>query len=232
MRSPVDTVKGRIVDYDPRTQEVTIKARYTDWDLMVKREYKECLIQMIDGRQLSNKQRKACYAILRAISDFSGMAMDRTKELMKIKFLVDELQETADKIFSLSNAPMSLVCAFQRYLIRFVVDWEVPCKFPLLNYIDDFGDFLYACLIKKRCFICGQKADLHHVDHVGMGFDRDEIIHEGMEVLPCCRGHHAIAHTIGERAFLEKYHIDKGIILDKQLCKIYGLKAQKEEEDA
>ena len=30
MKTPVDTVKGRIVDYDERTGEVTIKAVYDD----------------------------------------------------------------------------------------------------------------------------------------------------------------------------------------------------------
>jgi len=228
MKSPIDTVKGRIVDYDPRTQELTIKARYDDWHMMTKREYKECLVQMLDSRPLSDKQRKACYALIREISDFTGMGMDPAKEYLKLKFLAEDLQETADKIFSLSNAPMSLVCSFQRFLVRFILDWDIPCNFPLLDYVDDISDYLYACLVKKKCFICGGHADLHHVDHVGAGRNREEIIHEGMEVLPACRGHHIIAHTIGERAFLERYHIPHGIILDKKLCKIYDLKTNKE----
>ena len=37
MKSPVDIVDGRIVDYDPRTQELIIKARYTDYPMMIKR---------------------------------------------------------------------------------------------------------------------------------------------------------------------------------------------------
>ena len=77
-------------------------------------------------------------------------------------------------------------------------------------------------------------ADLHHEDAVGAGRDRTEIIHEGMEVLPLCRCHHTESHTVGDLSFKKKYHIERGIILDKKLCKIYGLKAKKEElrEDA
>ena len=52
MKSPIDIIRGRIVDYDPRTSEVTIKAVYPDWPMMVKREYRDCNIQMIDGRPL------------------------------------------------------------------------------------------------------------------------------------------------------------------------------------
>lgn len=31
MKTPVDTIKGRIVGYDERTQELLIRAHYDDW---------------------------------------------------------------------------------------------------------------------------------------------------------------------------------------------------------
>lgn len=226
MKSPVDVVKGKIVDIDEHGI-VTIKAYYDDWYTLVKREYSECYVQMIDGRPLSDKQRRACYALLKEIADFTGMGTDSTKEYMKLKFLAEDLGETADALFSLSNAPMSLVCAFQRFLVRFILDWDIPTKFPLLELVDDVPDFIYGCLVSKKCAICGRPSDLHHVDHVGIGRDRDEIIHEGMEVLPLCRKHHQEAHTIGQQKFNGKYHIERGIKLDKALCKLYGLKEEK-----
>lgn len=228
MKSPIDVVKGQIVGYDPKTQELTIKARYPDWPMLVKREYSTCNVQLIDGRPLSDKQRKTCYALIRAISDFTGMGLDPAKEYLKIKFLTEDMEQTADQIFSLSNAPMSLVCAFQRFLVHFVLDWDIPCNFPLLDFVDDTQDYIYFCLVKKKCCICGQDADLHHEDAVGAGRNREEIIHEGMEALPLCRCHHTERHAIGDRAFKERYHIERGIILDKKLCRIYGLKTKKE----
>ena len=229
MKSPIDVVKGHIVDYNPETQELTIKARYPDWPMLVKREYSDCNIQLIDGRPLSDRQRKTCYALIRAISDYTGMGLDPAKEYLKIKFLTEDMEQTADQIFSLANAPMSLVCAFQRFLVHFVLDWDIPCNFPLLDFADDTQDYIYFCLVKKKCCICGQAADLHHEDAVGAGRNREEIIHEGMEVLPLCRCHHTERHTIGDRVFSERYHIERGIILDKKLCRLYGLKAKKEE---
>ena len=228
MRSPVDTVKARIVGYDERRQELLIRAPWDDVFTMTKREFKECLVQPIDSRPLSDKQRKACYAMLREISDYTGMGPDPTKEYMKLKFMVEELQETGDKIFSLSNAPMSLVCAFQRFLVRFILDWDIPCNFPLLNFVDDVADYVYACLLNKKCCVCGRHADLHHTDHVGMGRDRDEIVHEGMMALPLCREHHTECHTIGQKTFEDKYHLIHGIELDKTLCRIYKLKRRKD----
>lgn len=224
MRSPNETVKGRIVGYDERKGELLIRAPYDDFYTMTKREFKECLVQPIDSRPLSDKQRRACYALLREISDFTGMGADPTKEYMKLKFMVEDLQDTGDKIFSLSDAPMSLVCAFQRFLVRFILDWDIPCRFPLLNFVDDVADYVYACLVNKKCCVCGKRADLHHVDHVGMGRDRDEIIHEGMKALPLCRDHHGECHIIGQKTFEDKYHLNHGIEIDKTICRIYGLK--------
>lgn len=228
MKTPVDTVKGKIVGYDERTQELLIRARYDDWYTMTKREYRECLVQPLDSRPLSDRQRKMCYALLREISDYTGQDVHSAKEYLKLRFLADDFGETADRIFSLSNAPMSLVCAFQRYLVRFIVEYDIPCRVPLLEYVDDVPDYIYACLIAKKCCITGRPAELHHIDRVGMGRDRDDIIHEGMEVLPLCREMHQEAHTMSDREFFDKYHLPGGVVMDKTLCRIYKVKAHKE----
>ena len=232
MKTPVDTVKGRIVGYDERTQELLIRARYDDWYTMTKRGYKECLVQPIDSRPLSDRQRKMCHALIGEISDYTGQGKHSTKQYMKIRFLADDFGETADRIFSLSNAPMSLVCAFQRYLVRFMVEFDIPSQKSLLEYVDDVPDYIYACLIAKKCCITGRPADLHHVHRIGMGRDRDDIIHEGMEVLPLCRELHQEAHTMSDREFFEKYHLPGGVVMDKTLCRIYKVKAKREVRQA
>lgn len=228
MKTPIDIAKGRIVGYDERRGELLIRAPYDDYHTLTKRDYKDCTIQLIDSRPLSDKQRRACYAMLGEIAEYSGVSKGQAKELMKIKFLADELQETADKIFSLSNAPMSLVCAFQRFLVHFTIEWDIPCHFSLLDMVDDVGDYIYSCLVNKKCCICGKRADLHHVDRVGAGRNRDEIIHEGMRVQPLCREHHTEVHSIGQQTFNDKWHLTDGIVVDKTIAKIYRLKTNKE----
>lgn len=231
MKTPVDTARGRIVGYDERRQELLVRVPYDDWQTMTKREYKSCLVQLIDSRPLSDKQRRTCYALIGAISDHTGMGKDPTKEYMKLKFLLEDLEGTADQIFSLANAPMSLVCAFQRFLVRFILDWDIPTKFSLLDMVDDVPDYIYACLISKKCVCCGRPADLHHVDRIGMGRDRTDILHEGLEALPLCREHHGENHNTSDREFFEKYHLPGGIVLDKTLCRIWKLKARKENNE-
>ena len=182
---------------------------------------------MIDSRPLSAQQRKCCYALIRAIARWSGYDEKSMKEILKIDFWAGELLETADRIFSLSNAPMSIVCAFQTWLVKFIVENDIPTDRPLLDFVDDTESYIYACLANKKCAICGKHADLHHVESVGMGRSRDEIIHEGMLVLPLCREHHTEVHMIGRDTFLEKYHLHGGVPADRTICKIYGLKTKK-----
>lgn len=228
MKSPVDTVVGRITDYDPKSMELTIKAKYDDWFTLSKREYQKCLVQLVDSRPLSDKQRRACYALIREIADYSGMGSEEAKQWMKIKFLTEDLEGTADRIFSLSNASMSLVAAFQGFLIDLILAWNIPTRFPLIDMVDDIERYIYGCLAHKVCCVCGKPSDLHHVTAVGAGRDRRKIIHEGMIALPLCREHHTEVHTIGMTAFNERYHTGTGIPLDKALCKVYGLKKKGE----
>lgn len=187
---------------------------------------RECYVDFIDSRKLSNEQRRMCYSLINAIAEWSGSTTDEVKEAFKIEFWADKVDTLADKIFSLSNAPMSLVAAFQKFLIRFILENDVPLKFSLLDFVDDTRDYVYQCLIHKKCCICGRRADLHHLNGstVGMGNDRNNISHIGLEAMSLCRAHHNEIHQIGQNDFYGKYHLDGGIEIDKTIARIYSLK--------
>lgn len=227
MADIIDKVRGRIVDYDERRGEIIIRAPYTDFPALCRREYKEVDIVLIDSRPLSAAQRRNCYAMIREIATWSGDTPESVKGALKLDFWCGELLQISDRLFSLSDAPMSVVAAFQKWLARFIVRNDVPTRRPMLDYVDDVTDYVYACLVEKKCPICGKKADLHHVTAIGAGRNRDTIIHEGMEVLPLCREHHEEIHTTGKAEFFKKYHLSGGITCDKTICRIYGLKRKK-----
>ena len=222
MREVMETVRGKITSYNPETGEMVIKAYYPDWQTALKREYKEVKLEMVDSRPLSSKQRNACYAMLGEIAEFCGISKAEAKDLAKIEFLSSELGRTADSIFSLSDGAMSLVCAFQRFLVRFIVDHSIPCSHRLLDWVDDIPDYIYGCLLNKRCCVCGKPADLHHWDRVGAGNNRLRISHIGLKAEPLCREHHTECHNIGQEAFDSLYHIEP-VEIDKAIAKIYGL---------
>lgn len=215
-------IKGKILDI--REDGMAVIIAPIDLFKATHQEVKECYVDYIDSRSLSGQQRRMCYALINAIADWSGSTADEVKEAFKIEFWADKIDTLADKIFSLANAPMSLVAAFQKFLIRFIIENDVPVKFSLLDYVDDTKDYVYQCLIHKKCCICGRKADLHHIDTIGMGNDRNEVQHLGREVMSLCRLHHGEYHTIGKSEFLDRYHIDGGIEADKTILRIYKLK--------
>ena len=194
----------------------------------IKQEIKECYIDFIDSRNLSDKQRRFCYSLINSIAEWSGSSTQDIKEVFKLEFWADKIDTLADKVFSLANAPMSLVAEFQRFLINFILENDVPVKRPLLEYVDDIDHYVYMCLIHKKCAICGKKAELHHIDTVGIGNDRTEIDHIGKEAISLCRVHHKEYHDIGKQSFFEKYHLNGGVKIDKTICKIYNLKHKKE----
>lgn len=227
MKPATETLTGVITGYDEKRGGINIFLPYSDWPVLIKRGYSKCLVQLKDERPLSHKQRNACYALLNAIADWSGMDRNETKEYFKLKYLADDIMETGEKIFSLANAPMSLVCGFQRFIVDFIISNDVPCNFDILQFVDDIPSYLYSCLAHKKCAICGRKADLHHsTEKVGMGRNRDEIDHLGMDVQPLCREHHEESHMLGQKTFDEKYHLCS-VPLDKTLCVLYGLKIKK-----
>lgn len=223
-----DVVRGKVVAERP-DGTVLIVAPITDRVRFDRQKVREYWVQPIDSRKLSDSQRRMCYALLGFIADYIGDSKESTKELFKLKFMADNLDELGDRIFSLSNAPMSLIARFQRFLVRFIIENGIQTTRPLIEYVDDVHDYVYYSLIHKKCAVCGRAAELHHVDRVGMGRDRTDILHEGMEALPLCRVHHAEAHTMPDAEFFEKYHLDGGVTLDKTLCRIYKLKSRKGE---
>lgn len=215
-------IKGKLIDIKENGKaivEVDI-----DFNKLTKQNVRECYVDFIDSRPLSEKQRKMCYALINAIAEWSGSSTQDIKEVFKLEFWADKIDTLAEKVFSLANAPMSLVAEFQRFLINFILENDVPVKRPLLEYVDDIDHYVYMCLIHKKCAICGKKAELHHIDSVGMGNDRTEISHEGKEAISLCRDHHSEYHKNGKQAFFEKYHLDNGIKIDKTILKIYGLR--------
>lgn len=215
-------LKGKVVGLS-EDGTATIKAQ-VPLAQFLHREVKEVYVDMIDSRPLSDKQRRMCYALVKAIADWAGNGSEEVKEAFKLDFWAERVDTLSDKIFSLSNAPMSLVAEFQRFLVAFILTHDVPTKRPLREYVDDIEAYTYLCLVRRRCAVCGRRAELHHIDAIGMGNDRAEVQHEGREVMSLCREHHTELHAVGKAEFMTKYHLDGGVPCDKTIMKIYGLR--------
>jgi hypothetical protein len=125
-------------------------------------------------------------------------------------------------LFHLSTATVSEARSFINMLIEIIVEYGIPTKEPLYTMCEDLPRYVYACAVNKKCCVCGRRAELHHCQSIGMGFNRREKPQLGNLILPLCREHHTEWHNIGGTAFGNKYHIEP-IELDKRLADVFGL---------
>lgn len=187
-----------------------------------------------DARSISPEQRRKAWALIGEISAAYGyLSAGDKKQLngdMKRKFLLermDELTAEAIKRFSLSDCDMTTARLYIDFLVAFCVEHSLPTHEPLVQYAEDINAYVYGCIMHHVCAVCRRPGELHHIDRVGMGRNRDEICHIGMECLPLCRGHHMEAHQHGDAALLEKYHLET-VTIDEKIARLYRLGRQGE----
>lgn len=215
-------VQGRITGADPHG--LTIRVPYDP--RFVTQQWDEVTVDIPDGRRISPEQRRKAYALMGEIADWAGMTPEDIKLTQKHDFVQKHLEGLHRELFSLSDCDMTTARLFVTYLIDFVLEFDVPLKVPLVTLCDDIHKAVYSCLMHKKCIICGKPCDLHHVDRVGMGRDRHDICHIGMECLPLCREHHQEAHQHGDKVLMDKYHLET-VQIDEKIARLYRLGRRK-----
>lgn len=191
-----------------------------------------------DRRLISPEQRRKAWALIGEIAAASGYLGQHDKEdlnaTLKAEFLrsrMDKLQAEAIRAFSLADVDMTTARLYIDWLVEFAVVNGIPTHQPLWELAEDIPAYVYACLMHRRCAVCGRKADLHHVTRVGMGGDREELCHIGMDCLPLCREHHMEAHQHGDGALLDRYHLEP-VKIDEKIARLYRLgKRRKRHEE-
>lgn len=175
-----------------------------------------------DNRCITSDQMRKAWALMGEIAAYQGETSKDVYREQSSAFTIKHLQTLQDGLFHLSTATVSTARAFINMLIEIIVEYGIPTKEPLTALCDDIEKYVYACLLNRKCAVCGAKTELHHVDQVGMGRNRREIDHLGMQCLPLCRKHHDEAHTIGKSAFMARYHLES-VAVDERIAKVYHL---------
>ena len=213
-----EIINGQIIGVDP--SGITVKIPYTNWERYTVRQYQEVRVELPDARARTAEQLRKAWAIMgdmtAQISGDKRNAADDVYRPLSADF-AQRAQETLQRrLFHLSDASVTEARDFISFLLDTCLEYEIPLSRPAAELTDDIQHYVYSCTVNRRCAVCGQRADLHHVDHVGMGRNRREIDHEGMRALPLCREHHNEAHTVSTDVFCEKYHLEP-IIIDKHI---------------
>lgn len=178
-----------------------------------------------DNRHITPEQRRKAWALMTEISVFQGQDKEDTYAEQRSTFTLKHLETLQDGLFHLSTATVTTARAFITMLVEIIIEYGIPTKEPLYGLCDDIERYVYACIMNKKCAVCGKKAEIHHCEGstVGMGRNRKTMVHLGLELMPLCREHHRECHDTGQTAFNNKYHLI-GIPADEKICKKAGLK--------
>ncbi len=188
---------------------------------ILKKQIKDCMVWLDDGRHISAKQRKKAYATINDMAAFTGYLPEEMKEWLKYEHIV----RTGGKYFSLSDCTMDTARAFINTMLDLALEMGVPLRDFGRNRTDDISHYLWACLKHKKCAVCGRDGEIHHVDAIGMGGDRREVDDSKHRKICLCRIHHTEAHTMGMGSFEEKYFVYGIEFVEEnhmQACKIWN----------
>lgn len=180
--------------------------------------------EVADLRKARASQRRLFFALLHDIAEFTMAPEDFLKTLFYTQYSI----YTAGKEISLSDNTKSSVSDANVLLdlvIDFMFEWHVPFKkgYELLPKEEEY--YLYQCCRHRVCTVCGNHADIHHVDVIGSGMDRTKVDHTKRHVMALCRVHHSIIEAIGANRFAQKYHVPvTGIKLDVETLKKIGVR--------
>ena len=175
-----------------------------------------------DSRNRTAEQNRKAWALMTEIADYQGQEKEATYREQALAFTDKFLEILQGRLFHLSTATVSEASAFITMLVEIIVENGIPTKEPLYQMCEDVEKYVYACLMNKKCCVCGKKADLHHVDQVGMGYNRDTKPQLGARVLPLCRVHHNEYHTLGKTEFESRYHVVP-VPMDRRIAGKYNI---------
>lgn len=189
---------------------------YIDWELA-------------DRRKMRVRQRRLFFALINDIVQWSVMPQEYVKDMFYLQYSAYTGKEIS--LADNSKTSVSDVNVLIDLVIDFMFEWNVPFKEGYKQLPREEQYFIYQCCRHRRCLVCGDYADIHHLDTVGMGMNRDHVDHTQKHVMPLCRTHHENYHQLGAEKFAELYHVPvNGIKLDAETLKKLGVKGNYESQ--
>lgn len=177
-------------------------------------------IRIDDGRAITADQRKKIFATVKDIAVYTG----DNPEYIRGILLYDYCAKTGEMPFSLSNCSVSQARDYLSHIIDFVLEWNIPLTGLGIDRTEDVDRYLYSCIKFRRCAITGQaNADIHHIDAVGMGGNRNQVDHSQLRLIALSRKWHNRVHEQGGQEIFDKYKI-YGIKVDTATLKHIGIK--------
>ena len=183
-----------------------------------------------DENGVSAQQRKFAFALLHDIwwSQVGGYWIETPETVKQHFYAMYEYYNSLDfGEFSLSAAKGTKTDTnqFINMLLDYAAIHDISLSVKPLNELEpqEIARWEYRCLMEKMCVVCGKKpSDLHHLDTVGSGVNRQHTNHLGHRAVQLCREHHNLAHSLGIETFMQRFKIN-GIKIDEKIALAHGL---------
>ncbi|QBO35407.1 hypothetical protein EQG49_02470 [Periweissella cryptocerci] len=195
--------------------------------------HNEVMLLVDDRRGHTPEQHRKIFAIVGDFAKWSGEDLETERFFLTIDFL----QESGIEPFSLSykseeQASVTVAKQFINWLLDRAIAWNVPLHERPSELTDDIYSAMLMGLKHRSCVICGEHADIHHVDVVGLT-GRDNTDHRRNRLMALCRTHHSEIEQIGFEKFDSLHHVE-GIKLQEDLLIATGVmtRTQMNEFDA
>jgi hypothetical protein len=183
---------------------VTVAMDRTAGNLIRDQAVRQVDVGIDDGRTITSAQRRKAYAMLRDIAFYTGYSIEDAKQVMKVEHML----RTGDSAwFSLSTCSVTTAREFINTLMEYALKNGIILAERGIDRTDDIDTYLIQCIRYRRCCLCGRPADIHHIDTIGMGNDRNRVDDSDKEIVALCREHHMAAHTQGWSDFSKIHHI-------------------------
>ena len=177
-----------------------------------------------DPNRFSSKQRSLYWALLGDIFKWSGQSIEQLHDWFKQEYAIK--YHSLVSLKDISNSTVTEVNELLALIIDFMFEFNVPFKEGYELLPTDESYYLYLCIKRRKCAVCGSHADIHHIDAVG-NRKRATVDHSQHRLIALCRKHHNEAHNLGNTEFCKRNKV-QGIKVDYQTLVRLGLMTKKQ----
>lgn len=175
-------------------------------------------IKILDPRQFTVQQRRFIYALLGDIYDFTYQPIESLKQVFKLRY--EALTGQKISLADYSSNTVDDVTLYADIIINFMFEFDIPFSKGYEILPQNRAYFYYKCCVKRKCFICGKRADIHHFEAIGMGANRRHHDHSKHTFMALCREHHNEIHQVGSATFVNKYHVESIKLNEKAIKRL------------
>lgn len=213
--------KAIFFDYTETEKGAWFKVHVPGWFAPKKliQKWMSGAIRFDDGRSITSAQNKLIHALIGDVAkhyDYHPSERKQLKEDLKLQFA----EAYGIEPFSTADLDVTTATDFIDYLIEFMLLWDIEMSSKVNAMARTTNNWIYYHIMNGKCVCCQRDKraigiHLHHTNAIGIGRDRKTIDHSQHKFLTLCADHHQEAHTIGQKTFNARYHLD-GIKLSKE----------------